>query len=314
MTENRENTAALDRMLEQMARETPEMPADFHARWTEAIRAEAGEAPRTETGKHREGRRQLRYILSAAAVFIFLIGGTLLTRSMNQTDLVNKPAAITAAPAEKTDAAVTAIEKTDETGAVRPEIQTGAAVQSNDMDAVQIAEDANAFAAMEAPAAGADSGALMAASSAKSASNESSVKAGGEAAMNAEADMAVGAVMESNMAATDSREYAEEADRAVEDAEEENALQMAAPTATETAAPTATAVPTATAAPTTEPTLAPTAEPTAAPAAESEFVSFLKDLGSFTLKTLAVAAAAAALAFGAAAIHKALKKRGQKKG
>ena len=284
MTENRENTAALDRMLEQMARETPEMPADFHARWTEAIRAEAGEAPRTETGKHREGRRQLRYILSAAAVFIFLIGGTLLTRSMNQTDLVNKPAAVTAAPAEKTDAAVPAM------------------------------EEANDYAAMTVPEAETDSAPLMAASSAKSASNESSVKAGGGAAMNAEADMAVGAVMESNMAATDSREYAEEADMAVEDAEEENALQMAVPTATETAAPTATAVPTATAAPTTEPTLAPTAEPTAAPAAESEFVSFLKDLGSFTLKTLAVAAAAAALAFGAAAIHKALKKRGQKKG
>jgi hypothetical protein len=284
MTENRENTAALDRMLEQMARETPEMPADFHARWTEAIRAEAGEAPRTETGKHREGRRQLRYILSAAAVFIFLIGGTLLTRSMNQTDLVNKPAAVV--PAEKTDAAVTAIEKTDETGAVRPEIQTGAAVQSNDMDAVQIAEDANAFAAMEAPAAEAESGALMAASSAKSASNESFVKAGGGAAMNAEADMAVGTAMDTYAA----RDYAEEADMAMEDAEEEEAL------------------------PTTEPTLAPTAEPTAAPAAESEFVSFLKDLGSFTLKTLAVAAAAAALAFGAAAIHKALKKRGQKKG
>ena len=284
MTENRENTAALDRMLEQMARETPEMPADFHARWTEAIRAEAGEAPRTETGKHWEGRRQLRYILSAAAVFIFLIGGTLLTRSMNQTDLVNKPAAVTAAPAEKTDAAVPAM------------------------------EEANDYAAMAVPEAETDSAPLMAASSAKSASNESSVKAGGGAAMNAEADMAVGAVMESNMAATDSREYAEEADMAVEDAEEENALQMAAPTATETAAPTATAVPTATAAPTTEPTLAPTTEPTAAPAAESEFVSFLKDLGSFTLKTLAVAAAAAALAFGAAAIHIALKKRGQKKG
>ena len=186
MTENRENTAALDRMLEQMARETPEMPADFHARWTEAIRAEAGEAPRTETGKHREGRRQLRYILSAAAVFIFLIGGTLLTRSMNQTDLVNKPAAVTAAPAEKTDAAVPAM------------------------------EEANDYAAMAVPEAETDSAPLMAASSAKSASNESSVKAGGGAAMNAEADMAVGAVMESNMAATDSREYAEEADRAVE--------------------------------------------------------------------------------------------------
>lgn len=282
--EKNEERIDLDRMLAEMAQETPEMPADFHARWTEAIRAEAGEAPRTETGKHREGRRQLRYILSAAAVFIFLIGGTLLTRSMNQTDLVNKPAAVV--PAEKTDAAVTAIEKTDETGAVRPEIQTGAAVQSNDMDAVQIAEDANAFAAMEAPAAEADSGALMAASSAKSASNESSVKAGGGAAMNAEADMAVGTAMDTYAA----RDYAEEADMAMEDAEEEEAL------------------------PTTEPTLAPTAEPTAAPAAESEFVSFLKDLGSFTLKTLAVAAAAAALAFGAAAIHKALKKRGQKKG
>ena len=116
MTENRENTAALDRMLEQMARETPEMPADFHARWTETIRAEAGEAPRTETGKHREGRRQLRYILSAAAVFIFLIGGTLLTRSMNQTDLVNKPAAVV--PAEKTDAAVTAMEEANDYAAM----------------------------------------------------------------------------------------------------------------------------------------------------------------------------------------------------
>jgi hypothetical protein len=220
--EKNEERIDLDRMLAEMAQETPEMPADFHARWTEAIRAEAGEAPRTETGKHREGRRQLRYILSAAAVFIFLIGGTLLTRSMNQTDLVNKPAAVV--PAEKTDAAVTAIEKTDETGAVRPEIQTGAAVQSNDMDAVQIAEDANAFAAMEAPAAEADSGALMAASSAKSASNESSVKAGGGAAMNAEADMAVGTAMGTYAA----RDYAEEADMAMEDAEEEEALPDAA--------------------------------------------------------------------------------------
>ena len=50
-------------------------------------------------------------------------------------------------------------------------------------------------------------------------------------------------------------------------------------------------------------------EETAEPAQESGFVSFLKDLGSFTLKTLAVAVPAAALAFGAAAIHKALKKR-----
>ena len=50
------------------------------------------------------------------------------------------------------------------------------------------------------------------------------------------------------------------------------------------------------------------------PAEESEFVSFLKDLGIFTLKTLAVAAAAAALAFAAAGIHKIWKKRKNEKG
>ena len=125
MTENREDLAALDRMLEQMAQDTPEMPADFHARWTEAIRAEAGEQPRTESEEHREGRRQLRYILSAAAVFIFLIGGTLLTRSMNQTNAANN-AAVTWVPAAEEDAAAPAVEEAEETALMRPEIQARA--------------------------------------------------------------------------------------------------------------------------------------------------------------------------------------------
>ena len=88
MKENREDPAMLDRMLAQMAQETPEMPADFHARWTEKIRAEAGMNQQTNQQNHKqkESRRQWRYILSAAAVFVFLIGGTLLTRGMNQSE------------------------------------------------------------------------------------------------------------------------------------------------------------------------------------------------------------------------------------
>ena len=77
MTETREEMDALDRELAKMAEETPEMPDDFHARWTAQIRAEAA---RGKTAKRQERRRQWRYVLSAAAVFVILIGGTLLTR------------------------------------------------------------------------------------------------------------------------------------------------------------------------------------------------------------------------------------------
>ena len=78
-----------------------------------------------------------------------------------------------------------------------------------------------------------------------------------------------------------------------------------------------TAAPTAVPAP--EPTAAPTAEPAPEPAAagpasepetrESPFVSFLKDLGIFTLKTLGVAACAAVPVFAVGMIRR---KRGKK--
>lgn len=75
MKENREE---LDRLLEEMAEETPEMPADFHARWTKQIQEEQ------KAHKHSERTRQTRYILSAAALFVFLVGGTLITRGWNK--------------------------------------------------------------------------------------------------------------------------------------------------------------------------------------------------------------------------------------
>ena len=76
--------SALDRELAQMAAETPEVPADFHAKWVGAIREEAAKhedaesdsGRATETGK-MSFLRQRRYLLSTAAAFIILIGGVI---------------------------------------------------------------------------------------------------------------------------------------------------------------------------------------------------------------------------------------------
>ena len=54
-----EQLSELDRELAQMAQDVPDMPADFHARWTEQIRAEAGQA---KTESRKENRKQLRYV------------------------------------------------------------------------------------------------------------------------------------------------------------------------------------------------------------------------------------------------------------
>lgn len=227
--ERNEEMLELDQMLAQMAQETPEMPADFHARWTEAVRAEAGQK---KTEKQQDSRRQWRYILSAAAAFVFLIGGTLLTRSMDQKDRTNKVAVTenTGNTVSDTDGeedlfmAVNEAAEEAETDMAEP---MAAAVRPNE-----------AVAAMGAKAAG-------------------------------QANAAMDAAMDTAM---------EEA------AEEAPAEEPAAETAGE--------------------------QPEAAeePVQESEFVSFLKDLGIFTLKALAAAAAIAAVVFGVKAFRKARKK------
>ena len=74
--------SALDEELAQMAEETPEVPKDFHDNWTKMIREEAAaSSPETTAGRPRAGRGQLRYILSAAAAFVVLIGGVVLARN-----------------------------------------------------------------------------------------------------------------------------------------------------------------------------------------------------------------------------------------
>ena len=64
MNENQENRVNPDEILAQMAQDVPEMPADFHARWTEQIRAEAAGSRKAD--RRQESRRQWRYFLSAA--------------------------------------------------------------------------------------------------------------------------------------------------------------------------------------------------------------------------------------------------------
>lgn len=78
----------LDAELAQMAEEVPPMPADFHDRWMNAIRAEAEKnAPAEEKKKKNNLVSMTRWtrILSVAAVFVFLIGGTILYRNSRKT-------------------------------------------------------------------------------------------------------------------------------------------------------------------------------------------------------------------------------------
>ena len=80
--------AVLDAELAQMAEEVPPMPADFHARWVNAVRAEAAKAvPETEEKTQKNPVSIVRWtrILSVAAVFMFLIGGTILYRNAGKT-------------------------------------------------------------------------------------------------------------------------------------------------------------------------------------------------------------------------------------
>ena len=318
MKENRDDPAMPDRILEVMARETPDMPADFHARWTEAIREEAKQ--QQKTAKQQESRRQWRYVLSAAAVFVFLIGGTLLTRASEPKaqPRMQEIAVEAAAPAAKNEAA-TAIRES----------------QYINTDAAK-----DAFASMAYPAAGASYEAAEVNDEVTEADYAEAGPYYGSAEMEdevTEADYAAAEVSDAEAADyaaagaegenAGSRKAAEEAAEGRAKAYTGVSAAMAMPTEAVAASPMKTEDPTAT--PTEAPTASPTASPTvaatavktevpteesaAAPAEAygegSGFVSFLKDLGIFTLKAAGAAAAGVLLGLGIAAIWKKRKNR-----
>ena len=271
--------AELDAALAQMAEEVPPMPADFHDRWMNAVRAEAGStAPAEEPApKHTLSIVRWTRILSVAAVFVFLIGGTLLYRNSKKS--LSSPVSF---EAEKQDAVETAVEPATELAA-------GAVMET--------AEEAEEAAAEEP---------LMMESYMQAAAVDGAAGVpADEEAEDREALKAAGAVQNAFTAAPKeaAETDAEEADYAMEAAyEEESAMEAAAYEAAEEAAmpaptkaltPAPTAAPTAS--PTVEPTASPTVEPTAVPTVEPEpeqtgFLpaagAFFTDMGDFLLAAL----------------------------
>ena len=111
-----QNDPELDALLDQMAEDVPPMPADFHDNWMSAIRAEAKQdVPVMDEKEEKKPISLVRWtrILSVAAMFVFLIGGTLLYRNTKGTmrpamSAEKKEAAV------MTEMAVTAVEEAAE--------------------------------------------------------------------------------------------------------------------------------------------------------------------------------------------------------
>ena len=146
MEKNLQADPELDAVLEQMSGEVPPMPADFHDKWMNAIRAEAAQnasAPEEKTEKKVVSLTRWTRILSIAAVFIFLIGGTALYRNSRGSLM---PAA------DKTEAAVMADlasaaweEAAEETAGEEPDIRKkNAATMTLAAGAPQAASEAEA--------------------------------------------------------------------------------------------------------------------------------------------------------------------------
>ena len=270
------NDNELNNALEQLAEEVPPMPADFHDRWMNAVRAEAKKtAPAAETETRKKTATLVRWtrMLSIAAVFVFLIGGTILYRNSRKTLSAPYAAVENAALPE---AAEPAEEKAEAKAEPAAEEVAEAAVPE------AAAEEADLAAEAEEPD-------RMYAKSASS--------------VNAAANAPVGEAPA--LTAGKAAEAADEAAPVWEDAEaeyeEEAAYEEAAPVPTEAPAEVPTAVPTA------APTEAPDPEPTAEPSGQektgflSEAGAFFSDMGDFLLAALpyllvlAVPAAAAVI-------------------
>ena len=257
------NDNELNNALEQLAEEVPPMPADFHDRWMNAVRAEAKKtAPAAETETREKTATLVRWtrMLSIAAVFVFLIGGTILYRNSRKT--------LSAPYAAVENAALPEAEKAPVMMAAVPEAPA--------------AEEADLAAEAEEPD-------RMYAKSASS--------------VNAAANAPVGEApaLTAGKAAEAADEAAPVWEDAEAEYEEEAAYEEAAPVPTEAPTEVPTAVPTA--APTEAPDPEPTAEPSGQEKTGflSEAGAFFTDMGDFLLAALpyllvlAVPAAAAVI-------------------
>lgn len=250
--------AELDAALARMAEEVPPMPADFHSRWMNAVRAEAEDIASAEEPVQKQTLSLVRWtrILSIAAVFVFLIGGTLLYRNSKKSLTSSAPVAM-----EKREAA--------------------------EADAGAVTEDADEAAAEEPPMIEAYMQAAAVAGAAADAGTEDrqALKAAG-AVQNSYAAASKAEQAEAEEAAAEETDYAMEA----AEYEEEPAMYAVAYEAAEEAAlpePTEALTPEPTAALTAVPTAEPTAEPEPEPAGFLPAAgAFFTDMGDFLLAAL----------------------------
>ena len=245
----------LDALLSEMAEEVPPMPADFHDKWMSAVREDAANrTPAKEETPDRTGTivRWTR-ILSVAAVFVFLIGGTLLYRSSKKT----LSSAVMMTESRKTDAAENAALTAGAIMGAAEEEAMDAAAAGEAMEAAVMAESMEAAeeeAAWEAPDA-----------EEAEAVYDSFLPAAGDTAVNSEP-----ALFAAYEAAASVKGADDTAERKASAAEKAPATEVP--------------VPAATAAPTAAPTEVPTAGPTEVPA-EAETGSFFADMGDFLSET-----------------------------
>lgn len=144
-----------DRLLAELRAETPEMPAGFHASWKRAVGEEmkrAAEKPPAEQPASRGWGMPWRSLAGVAAMMIFLLGGTLLTRGrwtrkpmqaepagvqMNAVNLAGKerkaPAAPEAPAAEEAEALM-------DSAALEAAMEAGGSADRNASAAMKAAE------------------------------------------------------------------------------------------------------------------------------------------------------------------------------
>ena len=203
MTDHEKNKPnhSLDEVLALMSEEVPPMPADFHEKWTKAVREEAA---KSETKPEKENSSRVilinrwTRILSVAAVFVFLIGGTLIYRSSRP-----KTTALLTAPKEQETVLMKADERTQED--LGASFDPEAAEEGNDpaaeapaavshmaaMEAEAVMEEAAEADAVTEEAAEADR--PMMSLSASGASKDNAAMMDAESEETADAAMAIGA-------------------------------------------------------------------------------------------------------------------------
>lgn len=254
----------LDRELAQMAGEVPPMPADFHQKWMSAVREEAERKPE-KPSRERKTAPWLRW-LSTAAVFVFLIGGTMIYRASKNGR--NAPAAAVEreAPAETAVVAEEAEERSAPEEEAAP-VAAGAFSSAADTEAAPPALGMYSSEPAEEAAYEMDM------------AYEADAGSANEPMLFAAAEKSAPVLASQNSAAPEEAEEAAEAEEAVEAAEAE---------------------PPAEPEPAEEPALAQAEENTApeeaAEPAKDDLGGFLKDMGDFLLAALPYLLGAAALA------------------